>query len=50
MEVSLAHGEKVRWPKRVAIVGYPTYKQFEAQEIQGADANSIGEYFCFFKM
>ena len=34
VEVTIADGEVVLWPKRVALVGYPVFKHFEAQNIQ----------------
>ena len=33
VEVTLEGEEKVFWPKQVALVAYPTYKQFEAQRL-----------------
>jgi len=31
VEVALPDGEKVWWPKRVAIVGYPTMRYIQAR-------------------
>ena len=44
VEVTIADGEVVLWPKRVALVGYPIFKQFEAQKTQGAKKQLVNAF------
>jgi len=44
VEVTIADGEVVLWPKRVALVGYPIFKQFEAQKTQGTKKQLVNAF------